>query len=251
MPYCLLDHLASQMTKIGRNNPCPCGSGRKFKRCHGSGEFTSAVTKTLAEEFGSFGTRPLEQAIANTPKKNVDEIVSQINEQRANNNRPLPSHLLISIGDIPNLATRHFLVDTCAALVDQNWCGRSEMCIYFAALMRHGLNQLRQKVVVELGKAKYSGGAQSFEWDHAWVKQTEDLYLIDGNIDALQENPFVADGITPLPFWGPVDQMPKDRIFKVERILPPDRDEIELDAEPIRMWKQDLEKKLEHFTMAK
>ena len=20
----------------GRNNPCPCGSGRKFKRCHGS-----------------------------------------------------------------------------------------------------------------------------------------------------------------------------------------------------------------------
>jgi hypothetical protein len=24
------------MAKIGRNDPCPCGSGRKFKRCHGS-----------------------------------------------------------------------------------------------------------------------------------------------------------------------------------------------------------------------
>jgi hypothetical protein len=24
------------MTKPGRNSPCPCGSGRKFKRCHGS-----------------------------------------------------------------------------------------------------------------------------------------------------------------------------------------------------------------------
>ncbi|MFC0696413.1 UPF0149 family protein [Paraburkholderia humisilvae] len=23
--------------KIGRNDPCPCGSGRKYKRCHGSG----------------------------------------------------------------------------------------------------------------------------------------------------------------------------------------------------------------------
>ncbi|WP_366816869.1 SEC-C metal-binding domain-containing protein [Myxococcus xanthus] len=23
--------------KVGRNEPCPCGSGRKFKRCHGSG----------------------------------------------------------------------------------------------------------------------------------------------------------------------------------------------------------------------
>ena len=24
------------MSKIGRNSPCPCGSGKKFKRCHGS-----------------------------------------------------------------------------------------------------------------------------------------------------------------------------------------------------------------------
>ena len=22
--------------KIGRNDPCPCGSGKKYKRCHGS-----------------------------------------------------------------------------------------------------------------------------------------------------------------------------------------------------------------------
>ena len=21
--------------KIGRNDPCPCGSGKKYKRCHG------------------------------------------------------------------------------------------------------------------------------------------------------------------------------------------------------------------------
>ncbi len=23
--------------KVGRNDPCPCGSGKKFKKCHGSG----------------------------------------------------------------------------------------------------------------------------------------------------------------------------------------------------------------------
>ena len=23
--------------KVGRNDPCPCGSGVKFKRCHGAG----------------------------------------------------------------------------------------------------------------------------------------------------------------------------------------------------------------------
>lgn len=25
--------------KIGRNDPCPCKSGRKFKRCHGDRRF--------------------------------------------------------------------------------------------------------------------------------------------------------------------------------------------------------------------
>ena len=23
--------------KIGRNDPCPCGSGKKYKNCHGAG----------------------------------------------------------------------------------------------------------------------------------------------------------------------------------------------------------------------
>ena len=22
-------------SKVGRNEPCPCGSGKKFKKCHG------------------------------------------------------------------------------------------------------------------------------------------------------------------------------------------------------------------------
>ena len=27
--------LASNLPKVGRNEPCPCGSGKKFKHCHG------------------------------------------------------------------------------------------------------------------------------------------------------------------------------------------------------------------------
>ncbi|MBK6411056.1 MAG: SEC-C domain-containing protein [Flavobacteriales bacterium] len=23
--------------KVGRNDPCPCGSGKKYKQCHGAG----------------------------------------------------------------------------------------------------------------------------------------------------------------------------------------------------------------------
>ena len=24
--------------RVGRNDPCPCGSGKKYKNCHGKGE---------------------------------------------------------------------------------------------------------------------------------------------------------------------------------------------------------------------
>ncbi|MBT4140899.1 MAG: SPASM domain-containing protein, partial [Candidatus Latescibacteria bacterium] len=29
------ERLAKKMTQVGRNAPCPCGSGKKFKQCHG------------------------------------------------------------------------------------------------------------------------------------------------------------------------------------------------------------------------
>jgi preprotein translocase subunit SecA len=27
--------MAQQVPKVGRNDPCPCGSGKKYKQCHG------------------------------------------------------------------------------------------------------------------------------------------------------------------------------------------------------------------------
>jgi hypothetical protein len=30
--------------KVGRNDPCPCGSGRKFKKCHGAEGGAAPVT---------------------------------------------------------------------------------------------------------------------------------------------------------------------------------------------------------------
>lgn len=50
--------------KIGRNNPCPCGSGKKFKKCHNNPRFElpfliqqAHIEKHLEEE----GKRLLEQ----------------------------------------------------------------------------------------------------------------------------------------------------------------------------------------------
>ena len=28
--------VASEFDRVGRNDPCPCGSGKKFKKCHGA-----------------------------------------------------------------------------------------------------------------------------------------------------------------------------------------------------------------------
>jgi len=27
--------VAAELPKVGRNDPCPCGSGKKYKQCHG------------------------------------------------------------------------------------------------------------------------------------------------------------------------------------------------------------------------
>lgn len=37
------------MAKVGRNEPCPCGSGKKFKRCHGSIEHLERTDRVLAD----------------------------------------------------------------------------------------------------------------------------------------------------------------------------------------------------------
>src|SRR5438046_6175709 len=54
------------MAKIGRNDPCACGSGKKYKRCCGSG---SAPTLTAVESVPAvpppaFDRRPMERTMA-------------------------------------------------------------------------------------------------------------------------------------------------------------------------------------------
>src|ERR1035441_8130763 len=39
------------MAKIGRNEPCPCGSGRKFKKCHGTVDSLPPGAMTALEEW--------------------------------------------------------------------------------------------------------------------------------------------------------------------------------------------------------
>lgn len=232
------------MSKLGRNDPCWCGSGKKFKRCHWPDTSPSVESDKIYEEFGPFGTGPLEQTLQQGfLKKNLNAILTKIQTEKQNGTRKLPSSTIISIGDVPAQTERVFLVDTCARLVDQNWCGRSEMCINFAVLIRYGLGLLGYQATVEVGKARYSMTKQNFEWDHAWVR-TECGDFVDGNIDSITENPLAPEGIEPKPYWGPLEALPGDREFHKVRDLPPERDEVELDVEEIRQWKIDLEREI-------
>lgn len=226
--------------KTGRNDPCWCGSGKKFKRCHWPDQGTQI--KYERATFGSFGTSVMMQSLSSTPKKDMDKILLLIEEQKRSGTRPLPSGSLLSIGDKPVLEDRNFLIDTCAKLVDENWCGRSEMCIYFAVLLRHGLNFLGIPAEVNVGKATYidhNNPDSRFEWDHAWV--VSEGQLIDGNIDSMIENPMIPEGIASAPYWGPIENTPSDRKLYSSRILDSSHDVIELDEQEIIMWKQQLE----------
>jgi hypothetical protein len=229
--------------KTGRNNPCWCGSGRKFKRCHWPSEENIVKER---EVFGSFGLNPLVQNIKQ-PKteRDIDTLLSKINAQKLSNSRPKPSTKLISTGEIPCERTRRFLVDLCAELVDENWTGRSDMCLYFAVLLRDALCLLGFQADVHLGKATYfslSDNSKTYTWDHAWV--VYDNYIVDGNIDSIVENPFCTDGIEPSPYWGLIDVSPDDRKFITERILKPQNDIVELDEKEINEWKRKLVKAL-------
>ncbi|MGH4122450.1 MAG: YecA family protein [Clostridium sp.] len=226
--------------KTGRNDQCWCGSGKKFKLCHWPDQGNQIKTEWTT--FGSFGASVRMESLFATPKKDIGKLLSMIKEQKTSGTRIWPSRTLHSIGDKPEIEIRRFLVDICAKLVDENWCGRSEMCIYFAVLVRHGLNFLKQPAQVHVGKATYFTHENQdikFEWDHAWV--VSEGQLIDGNIDSMLENPMVPIGIAPTPYWGPIETTPKDRKFHSNRILDSSQDIIELDEKEITRWKQQLE----------
>ena len=211
------------MAKIGRNDPCPCGSGRKYKKCCLTGSSPALSPERITEIFGAFGTSPLEQALNSKRKDGAHSILKNILREKKEGTRQLPSSTLISNGDLPPIGDRKFLIDTCARLVDENWCGRSEMCIYFAALVRHGLALLGYQSVVEVGTAKYSMDGESYEWDHAWVR-TQWNDIIDGNIDSIVESPVVPDAIKPkligaaLMIFRRIERSESLRIYRLREI---------------------------------
>lgn len=47
--------------KVGRNQPCPCGSGKKFKRCHGSVEQQDQLAKAIRAQIDNAQVREVQR----------------------------------------------------------------------------------------------------------------------------------------------------------------------------------------------
>jgi hypothetical protein len=120
---------------------------------------------------------------------------------------------------------RALLIDKVASLVDENVSGRSDMCIQFADLLSRALKHVSISARAALGICiYYQEGKEIFRWKHAWVRAGEEI--IDGNVDALDENPLVPPLVKVRPYWGLVNEVPRDRRLREERgaTLPPDSD---------------------------
>lgn len=64
------------MTKTGRNDPCPCGSGKKFKKCCEKsmikGKFLASKMQNSSSKMASFFTQNVSQQTPFTLKgKNI------------------------------------------------------------------------------------------------------------------------------------------------------------------------------------
>jgi hypothetical protein len=155
----------------------------------------------------------------------VKGIVAKIRDEKKANSRPVPSPKLIDKSNVLSADKRQKLIDKVGLLVDENLCGRSEMCIQFAILLTKSLEYLNISASTVMGTAMYfNNGKEIFRWSHAWVRT--DAEVIDANVDILFENPKVPKTVAVLPYWGPVASIPSDRRLREDRniAVPKDND---------------------------
>jgi len=69
--------------KVGRNDPCPCGSGKKYKKCHGHGS-----SRRLYERGGASGGVPSKTAGDSAPCPGAQrELLTSLFESTYGRNR--------------------------------------------------------------------------------------------------------------------------------------------------------------------
>lgn len=170
--------------------------------------------------------------------------ITKIRQQKVTGGRLKPSRTLIDRSKLLTSSHRKMLLDKIAELVDENYCGRSEMCQQFAMLLHKALTHLRISSRLALGTATYfdKQGRKLFSWEHVWVCVEEEV--IDGNIDSLGENPLISKEVCVCPYWGAMNEMPRDRQLcenHSAQTMPPDDDVEHIWWPELQVWLNNLD----------
>ena len=168
----------------------------------------------------------------------IRPLIMEIRRQKEAGERWRPSVALIDRSQMLTAESRMKLLDKIAALVDENYAGRSEMCQQVAELLHRALTHMQFPSRVVAGKAMYydDKGNELFRWNHAWVRVGGEA--IDGNVDVLAENPLVPEQVRVRPYWGPITEVPKDRRLREDHgaAVPSDVDVDETWWPELRAW---------------
>jgi hypothetical protein len=121
----------------------------------------------------------------------IKPLIMEIRRQKEDGERLRPSAALVDRSQMLTPESRRKLLDRIAALVDENYAGRSEMCQQFADLLHRALTYMQFPSRGVVGTAIYydDTSEEIFRWNHAWVRVGEEV--IDGNVDSIVENPLV------------------------------------------------------------
>lgn len=167
----------------------------------------------------------------------IRPLITEIRRQKEAGERLRPSATLVDRSRILTSDSRMKLLDRVAALVDENYAGRSEMCQQFADLLHRALTYMQFPSRAVIGTAIYydARGKEVFRWTHSWVRVGEEV--IDGNVDSLVENP-LADQVRVAPYWGPIKEVPEGRRLRENHgtALPADVDVDGIWWPDLRTW---------------
>jgi hypothetical protein len=174
-----------------------------------------------------------EEFLRSAPRS-AQELVARIRKQKEEGKRPRPSTHFIDHSLLLNGSLRPKILDKVASLVDENLFGRAEMCMQFAGLLQQALVHLHLPARSIVGTCLYfEGDHEIFRWQHAWVRVGKEV--IDGNVDSLFENPLVPSSVKVAPYWGPIDQTPRDR-----RLRENHGEKIPADEDVSKVWWPEL-----------
>jgi SEC-C motif len=165
------------MAKVGRNEPCPCGSGRKYKRCHGSPLVRSGPTP---QQLAKMTARADAERIQRERQQGLGKpiITATFKGQRlvAVKNRLLHSKRWLTFED--------FLFDYIKVAMGSAW-GNAELtkppeeCHPVLLWYRNACDYLKQ-FVKEPGKVHSAPGTGAVT---AYLHLAYDLYALDHNAE--------------------------------------------------------------------